>query len=209
MSDFWFCKRVSAVNSRVSCNDLATGSAQFGAGCPLPRAGRTHARIMARKATACSTRLARTRDRALALRQTRTPPRGTPALLAKRGLMKRRSLAAAIGIVVVTLICVCSLYAHFIQEKVYEESADHLKEIYTQVNNTFSMLVSDNWNHLTTWNMFFEDTAKHSPDGPSMAKRPTKLARLSAASRTSGASPTSTSLTAAGSTSRPAASAAR
>ena len=79
--------------------------------------------------------------------------------------MKRRSLAAAIGIVVVTLICVCSLYAHFIQEKVYEESADHLKEIYTQVNNTFSMLVSDNWNHLTTWNMFFEDTAKHSPDG--------------------------------------------
>ena len=79
--------------------------------------------------------------------------------------MKRRSLAAAIGIVVVTLVCVCSLYAHFIQEKVYEESADHLKEIYTQVNNTFSMLVSDNWNHLTTWNMFFEDTAKHSPDG--------------------------------------------
>ena len=79
--------------------------------------------------------------------------------------MKRRSLAAAIGIVVLTLVCVCSLYAHFIQEKVYEESADHLKEIYTQVNNTFSMLVSDNWNHLTTWNMFFEDTAKHSPDG--------------------------------------------
>ena len=188
-----------SANSRVSCNDLATGLARFGAGCPPPRAGRSRARIMARKATACSTRLARTRDRAPALRQTRTPPRGTPALLAKRGLMKRRSLAAAIGIVVVTLICVCSLYAHFIQEKVHEESADHLKEIYTQVNNTFSMLVSDNWNHLTTWNMFFED----------MAKRPTKPARLSAASRTSGASPTSTSLTAAGSTSRPAASAAR
>ena len=79
--------------------------------------------------------------------------------------MKRRSLAAAIGIVIVALVCVCSLYAHFIQEKVYEESADHLKEIYTQVNNTFSMMVSDNWNHLTTWNMFFEDAASHSADG--------------------------------------------
>ena len=79
--------------------------------------------------------------------------------------MKRQSLAAAIGIVIVALICVCSLYAHFIQEKVYEESADHLKEIYTQVNNTFSMMVSDNWNHLTTWNMFFEDAASHSADG--------------------------------------------
>ena len=92
-------------------------------------------------------------------------PRGRARAFAKRGLMKRRSLAAAIGIVIVALVCVCSLYAHFIQEKVYEESADHLKEIYTQVNNTFSMLVSDNWNHLTTWNMFFEDTASHSPDG--------------------------------------------
>ncbi len=79
--------------------------------------------------------------------------------------MKRRPLAAAIGIVIVALVCVCSLYAHFIQEKVYEESADHLKEIYTQVNNTFSMMVSDNWNHLTTWNMFFEDAASHSADG--------------------------------------------
>lgn len=124
--------------------------------------------------------------------------------------MKRRSLAAAIGIVVVTLICVCSLYAHFIQEKVYEESADHLKEIYTQVNNTFSMLVSDNWNHLTTWNMFFEDTAKHSPDGAVDGEAADETrAFISAASRTSGASPASTSLTAAGSTSRPAASAAR
>ena len=79
--------------------------------------------------------------------------------------MKRRSLAAAIGIVIVTLACVCGLYVHFIQEKVHDESADHLKEIYSQVNNTFSMLVSDNWNHLSTWNTMFEDSAAHSPDG--------------------------------------------
>ena len=79
--------------------------------------------------------------------------------------MKRRSLAAAIGIVIVTLACVCGLYVHFIQEKVHDESADHLKEIYSQVNNTFSMLVSDNWNHLSTWNTMLEDSAAHSPDG--------------------------------------------
>ena len=79
--------------------------------------------------------------------------------------MQRRSLAAAIGIVIVTLACVCGLYVHFIQEKVHDESADHLKEIYSQVNNTFSMLVSDNWNHLSTWNTMFEDSAAHSPDG--------------------------------------------
>lgn len=79
--------------------------------------------------------------------------------------MKRRSLAAAIGIVIVTLACACGLYVHFIQEKVHDESADHLKEIYSQVNNTFSMLVSDNWNHLSTWNTMFEDSAAHSPDG--------------------------------------------
>ena len=75
--------------------------------------------------------------------------------------MKRRSLAAAIGFVFVTLACVCGLYVHFIQEKVHDESADHLKEIYSQVNNTFSMLVSDNWNHLSTWNTMFEDSAAH------------------------------------------------
>ena len=74
-------------------------------------------------------------------------------------------IAAAIGIVIVTLACVCGLYVHFIQEKVHDESADHLKEIYSQVNNTFSMLVSDNWNHLSTWNTMFEDSAAHSPDG--------------------------------------------
>lgn len=79
--------------------------------------------------------------------------------------MKRRSLAAAIGIVIVTLACVCGLYVHFIQEKVHDESADHLKEIYSQVNNTFSMLVSDNWNHLSTWNTMLGDSAAHSPDG--------------------------------------------
>ena len=38
-------------------------------------------------------------------------------------------IAAAIGIVIVTLACVCGLYVHFIQEKVHDESADHLKEI--------------------------------------------------------------------------------
>ena len=79
--------------------------------------------------------------------------------------MQRRSLAAAIGIVIVTLSCVCGLYVHFIQEKVHDESADHLKEIYSQVNNTFSMLVSDNWNHLSTWNTMLGDSAAHSPDG--------------------------------------------
>ena len=58
-----------------------------------------------------------------------TPRAGIARACPKRGPMQRRSLAAAIGIVIVTLACVCGLYVHFIQEKVHDESADHLKEI--------------------------------------------------------------------------------
>ena len=93
-------------------------------------------------------------------------------------------LVAAIGIVIVTLACVCGLYVHFpIQEKVHDESADHLKEIYSQVN-TFSMLVSDNWNHLSTWNTMLEDSAAHSPDGVAPFPATTPSRRASSSTRT-------------------------
>lgn len=49
-----------------------------------------------------------------------TPRAGIARAFPKRGPMQRRSLAAAIGIVIVTLACVCGLYVHFIQEKVHD-----------------------------------------------------------------------------------------
>lgn len=123
----------------------------------------------------CATGPARIRRRRPP-KPTHTPRAGIARACPKRGPMQRRSLAAAIGIVIVTLACVCGLYVHFIQEKVHDESADHLKEIYSQVNNTFSMLVSDNWNHLSTWNTMFEDSAPTRPTAPFPATTPSRRA---------------------------------
>lgn len=45
----------------------------------------------------------------------------------------------------------CLGYATFINAKINEESTSHLTEVYTQVNDKFASLVSENWSHLSSW----------------------------------------------------------
>lgn len=55
----------------------------------------------------------------------------------------------------ITLILILFLmYNHFVSVRIYEESTSHLQEIYTQVNRTFSSLVSRNWNLLSDWSSY-------------------------------------------------------
>lgn len=60
---------------------------------------------------------------------------------------------AAIATVLGTalLIWTACAYLSFVDRKIYEESTSHLTEVYTQVNDKFSSLVSDNWNRLDGW----------------------------------------------------------
>lgn len=61
-------------------------------------------------------------------------------------------LAAACALFATALVVWTSYaYLSFVDQKIYEESTNHLTEVYTQVNDKFSSLVSDNWNLLEAW----------------------------------------------------------
>lgn len=68
-----------------------------------------------------------------------------------------RLLACLSAVAVIMVMAVTVLYAHFVSDKMYKESAQHLEEVYTQVNATFKSLVSNNWNRLSTWGRYIED----------------------------------------------------
>lgn len=65
--------------------------------------------------------------------------------------MRRRWYFFPIIFAVILLIVVYQLYSSFISHNIYEESIEHLEEIYTQVNRTFSTLVVKNWRILDSW----------------------------------------------------------
>ncbi len=50
-----------------------------------------------------------------------------------------------------TAILIGIAYFHFISRKIYEDSTDHLQEIYGQVNRSFSSFVERNWGLLEGW----------------------------------------------------------
>ena len=52
-------------------------------------------------------------------------------------------------------------YFNFISKKIYEDSTDHLSEIYDQVNRSFGAFVDRNWGLLESWDEYF---AKENPD---------------------------------------------
>lgn len=53
------------------------------------------------------------------------------------------------------LLCgVYQWYSRFISQNIYEESIEHLEEIYTQVNRTFATLVVKNWKLLDGWESY-------------------------------------------------------
>lgn len=61
----------------------------------------------------------------------------------------KASLAAVVIILLVAIACLG--YFRFVSDKINEESSSHLNEVYAQVNDKFSVLVSENWKHLSGW----------------------------------------------------------
>ena len=69
----------------------------------------------------------------------------------EREPMKRgRTLIAAV-LIAASVIGACVFYAHFTNAKVFRESAQHLEEIYGQVDSALTSFTVDTWNHLGTW----------------------------------------------------------
>ncbi len=65
--------------------------------------------------------------------------------------MKRgRTLIAAV-LIAASVVGACVFYAHFTNTKVFRESAQHLEEIYGQVDSALTSFTVDTWNHLGTW----------------------------------------------------------
>lgn len=57
-----------------------------------------------------------------------------------------------IAIFIAALVLLLGIYsAGFIENRIVEESVSHLEEIYSQINASFSVLVSNNWNMLDDW----------------------------------------------------------
>ncbi len=65
--------------------------------------------------------------------------------------MKRGNAVIAAILIAVSVVGACVFYAHFTNAKVFRESAQHLEEIYGQVDNALISFTTDTWNHLDTW----------------------------------------------------------
>lgn len=75
-------------------------------------------------------------------------------------LKKGRKL---IALVIAVLVLLSGIYCvDFIHESIVAESASHLEEIYTQINASFKVLVSNNWNMLDDWKYHIGHTANES-----------------------------------------------
>ena len=65
--------------------------------------------------------------------------------------MKRRDIVLAAALIAASIVGACVFYAHYTNAKVFRESAQHLEEIYGQIDRTFTSFAVDTWNHLETW----------------------------------------------------------
>lgn len=67
---------------------------------------------------------------------------------------------ACLVIVTATLIVILSAYTYnaISSKLIFKESATHLNEIYSQVGNSLSNLLSENWNAMDMWLPYLEDT---------------------------------------------------
>lgn len=73
--------------------------------------------------------------------------------------MIRKNFACLL-IVTATLIVMLSAYIYNVisSKLIFKESATHLNEIYSQVGNSLSNLLSENWNAMDMWIPYLEDT---------------------------------------------------
>ncbi len=69
---------------------------------------------------------------------------------------KRERLLIVAGAALI--LATCAFYNQFISGRIYEESINHLMEVYSQVDDTFSNLVSKNWNLLEDWEEYIGDS---------------------------------------------------
>ena len=75
--------------------------------------------------------------------------------------MTKRKPAEYVIIVVclAVVVFICQIYSRFLAQRIYQESSHHLKETFTQVNTTFSALVSKNWRILRGWEEYIQEIA--------------------------------------------------
>lgn len=72
--------------------------------------------------------------------------------------IQRRELVRAVFCLTAAAV-IAFACSGFITWKIREESSSHLTELYAQVNNSFGMLVSRNWNLLDSWKSYIADVA--------------------------------------------------
>lgn len=67
----------------------------------------------------------------------------------------------ALAVVLAALISVATIaYENYIQDEIYQESADHLLETYGQVAKTFALFAQRNWNVLADWDSELQSIAE-------------------------------------------------
>ena len=65
--------------------------------------------------------------------------------------MRRISDKVRLGISILLMILIGTVYVFYVKHKIMVESWNHLHEVYGQVNKTFSGMVVRNWNVLSGW----------------------------------------------------------
>lgn len=65
-----------------------------------------------------------------------------------------RVIISVFALIIIAAICL--LYSRFASQQIYQESAAHLEEIYTQINLTFRSTISKNWRLLRGWQPYLE-----------------------------------------------------
>ena len=82
--------------------------------------------------------------------------------------MKRISgkiiLTFLICIVGISAVSIGMFYFDYISQRIYEDSTVHLKEIYSQVNNSFGAFLERNWGVLDSWGDYFAVTEDNEND---------------------------------------------
>ncbi len=75
--------------------------------------------------------------------------------------LKKKGILGGIGVVlcVAALIAIIIYYSIFTSAHIFDESANHLREVFNQVNKTFTTTVDRNWNILNGWTNYIEDKA--------------------------------------------------
>ena len=58
-------------------------------------------------------------------------------------------------IIGIAAVLIGIVYFHFISERIYEDSTNHLEELYDQVNRSFGAFAERNWGLLESWGDYF------------------------------------------------------